>query len=833
MTPKEALKQYFGFDEFREGQEVAINRVLKGQETLLVMPTGSGKSLGYQLPGLMLPGLTLVISPLIALMKDQVDSLVQAGISATYINSSLPGYEANERMRAVREGHVKLLYVAPERLRNNRFMRVLANIKISLLAIDEAHCVSQWGHDFRPDYLRIGPTWQALGRPTLLATTATATPAVQKQIVQLLGLKKARIIVAGFNRPNLSFSVKYTPDDNIKLQTLQSILRKIDTGSSIVYTSTRRNTDEVADFIRQIGIPAQAYHAGLERNIRYQVQDEFMADKIKVVVATNAFGMGVDKANVRVVIHYNIPSSVEAYYQESGRAGRDGLPANCTLFFSPNDQGLQEFLIKSDIPTYEDMEQLYKLLANSTNDGETQATIGELSDHTNMFPTKVRVALSELEQAGLIINLGMEGFVNRWRMAQFSRAALNQRNQAIQARKNNRFDLLNTMLNYAKLTRCRRKFLLNYFGDVTPPKSPRCCDNHQEEEVSDLPKAATPEEWYPLIILETANSLPRLVGRVLLADVLVGSQAAKVTRFGYNRHKFYGKLGGRLSKKQVVSLIDSLISNRYMQIAGNEKPVIEASELGLEAIKHRASLPVSIPTTNGTRPKPSITTRSRKRGQTLLDTLDLFKQGLSPIEIASERGINENTVYSHFAQLIEAKKVTINEILPIELEKQIVEAIALVGDTDVMFPIKAILPEEISYNHIRCVIAAYGDSVPKSLQPAQLPSAAENPIKRIAALGNTKDSQHLPELIQAMQHADGKICRLAALALGKIGDPQAVQPLLFLLSHDKDPQNRRVAVKSLGKLADHRARAVLEQIASNDDERDYVKHAARTALERM
>ncbi|MDM8531472.1 RecQ family ATP-dependent DNA helicase [Anaerolineales bacterium HSG25] len=832
MTPKEALKKYFGFDVFREGQEMAIKRVLNGQETLLVMPTGSGKSLGYQLPALMLPGLTLVISPLIALMKDQVDGLVQAGISATYINSSLPGYESNERMRAVQEGHVKLLYVAPERLRNNRFMRALANIKISLLAIDEAHCVSQWGHDFRPDYLRIAPTWQALGRPTLLATTATATPNVQKQIVKLLDLKKAQIIVAGFNRPNLSFAVKYTPDDNTKLQTLQSILQKTNTGSSIVYTSTRRNTEEVADFIRHIGIPAQAYHAGLERNIRYQVQDEFMADRLKVVVATNAFGMGVDKATVRAVIHYNIPSSVEAYYQESGRAGRDGLPANCIMLFSPNDQGLQEFLIKSDIPTYEDMEQLYRLLANSTDSVEAFATISELSDHTHMFPTKVRVALSELEQAGLIINLGMDGFVNKWRINGYSHAALNKRNQAIQARMNNRFNLLNTMLNYAKLTTCRRKYLLKYFGDVTPPDSPRCCDNHTEEEVADLPKAATPEEWYPLIILETANSLPRLVGRVLLADVLVGSQAAKMSKFGYNRHKFYGKLRGRLSKKQVVALIDSLISNRYMQIAGNDKPVIEASELGLEAIKHRASLPVSIPTTNGTRPKPINTTTRRKRGQTLLDTLDLFKQGLSPVEIAVERGINEDTVYGHFAQLIEAKKVAVNEVLSIEVEKRIVEAIAMVGDTEVMFPIKAMLSDDISYNQIKCVIAAYGDNVPKPLQPAQLPSTA-NPTKRIVALGNTKDSQHVPELVRALQHDDGNIRRLAASALAKIGDKHAVEPLLSLLHHEQLPQVRQYTIKTLGKLADSRARPMLEQIATSQAEKDHVSRAALKALEQM
>jgi ATP-dependent DNA helicase RecQ len=359
LTPHQALKQYFGFDQFREGQEAAVQHVLKGQHTLLVMPTGSGKSLTYQLPALLLPGLTLVISPLIALMKDQVESLTEAGLPATYINSSLPPQEANQRTRAVLEGHVKLLYIAPERLRSREFTRALAKTKVGLLAVDEAHCISQWGHDFRPDYLQIGPIWQAMGQPTLLATTATATPTVQQDIVKLLGLPNSQTIVTGFNRPNLTFRVKFTPDARTKLQTLPALLSKSE-GSTIIYTATRRNADEVADFIRSaVDIPAQSYHAGLDRYLRDQVQTDFMADRLKVVVATNAFGMGVDKPDVRAVIHYNLPATVEAYYQEAGRAGRDGLPAECLLLFAPDDQGLQEWLINSDTPAYEDLYQLF------------------------------------------------------------------------------------------------------------------------------------------------------------------------------------------------------------------------------------------------------------------------------------------------------------------------------------------------------------------------------------------------------------------------------------------------------------------------------------------
>ena len=279
LTPQQALEKYFGHTSFREGQEAAIQRALNNQHTLLVMPTGSGKSLAYQLPAMLKSGLTLVISPLISLMKDQVDGLVEDGLPATYINSSLPQSDINARMRAVLEGDVKLLYIAPERLRSRQFTQSLARTKIGLLAVDEAHCISQWGHDFRPDYLQIGPTWQAMGQPTLLATTATATPAVQQDILTLLGAEGTQSLVTGFNRPNLTFQVKHTPDDRTKLQTLQALLKGIK-GSAIVYAATRRATDEVADFIRHtLDIPAHSYHAGLDPDWRAQVQNDFMADQ--------------------------------------------------------------------------------------------------------------------------------------------------------------------------------------------------------------------------------------------------------------------------------------------------------------------------------------------------------------------------------------------------------------------------------------------------------------------------------------------------------------------------------------------------------------------------
>jgi len=829
QTPQEALKQYFGFDQFREGQGEAIDRVLKRQQTLLVMPTGSGKSLAYQLPAMMLPGLTLVISPLIALMKDQVDHLVEAGIPATYINSSLPSHEAYERMRAVLEGYVKLLYVAPERLRNQKFMQSLARIKLSLLAVDEAHCVSQWGHDFRPDYLRIGPAWEAMNHPTLIATTATATPAVQKQIVKLLGLKKAQIIVAGFNRPNLHLTVKHTPDDETKFQTLQSLAQKITQGSVIVYTATRKNCEAVAEFLRRKGMSAQAYHAGLDRNIRYRVQTEFMAGRLQMVVATNAFGMGVDKSDVRLVVHFNMPANVEAYYQEAGRAGRDGQAADCVMLYSPSDQRLQEFLIRSDTPSYEDMSRLYHLLAGLSAEGQAQATVSELGDRTNIFPTKLRVALSELEQAGLIIHRGTYGLVNQWQILPFSQGALSEREQAINARIESRLRLLTTMLNYSHLTTCRREFMLNYFGDVTPPKSPRCCDNHHDEIIENLPKAATPEEWYPLIVIETVNTLPRPVGRVKLADILMGSQSQQIIKFGYQQHKFFGKLGSRLHKRGVVKLIDQLIQKRYIKLAGGTRPILEVTPLGQQAIKHRAALPVEI--VQQSVAKPAQSNNRSRRGDTRLETLALLEQGLSPDEIAEQRRLKLSTIYNHLAILIEQEKADINQFVATEIQTEIVAAIQQVGSTEVLFPIKVLLPDEIDYNQIRCVIAAHPDII-NGERPTIVDTS--DPIRRIVTMGATRDIQYLPELVQALDNNDGNIRRLAASALGKIGHVDAVKPLITLLTHETKSQVRQYAIKALGRLGDNRARPVLEQVVNSAEQEPYqVVQSAKTALKQL
>ncbi len=830
ITPKEALKQHFGFDEFREGQEFVVKRIIDGQHTMLVMPTGAGKSLTYQLPALMLPGLTLVISPLIALMKDQVDSLVQAGVKATFVNSSLPTHEAKNRLRAVQEGHVKLLYVAPERLRSRQFMQALARVNISLLAVDEAHCVSQWGHDFRPDYLRIKPAWQAMGQPTILATTATATPAVQQQVVKLLGINKAKIVVAGFNRPNLHLSVKHLADDEAKLQTLQSLLHKQSDGSAIIYTATRKNSEMVADFIQRLGLPAAPYHAGLDRDTRYRIQTDFKADRLRVVVATNAFGMGVDKPTVRLVVHYNIPGSVEAYYQEAGRAGRDGLDADCVVLFTERDRGLQEFLIKADIPTFANLEQLYNTLNYLARDGEAQAAILELANTLKLHPTKLRVCLSELEQAGLILHQETQGVINQWRVLPFDKKSLQERYQAIERRVNSRLQLLETVTQYVHLADCRRQFLLNYFGDVTPPKSPRCCDNHADDKIEDLPRAATPEEWYPLIILETIATLPRPVGRTKLAEILYGNNSAKMRQFGYHEHKFYGKLGTRLSQRQIIQLIDTLIKARYTRLTGGDYPVLEISPSGQKAIDCRAALPVAMPAQNGAAQARATSNNAPKRRSTVDETLELLQQGYTPMEISIERGIKEVTVYSHLTQLITQGKISASQVVESEVEQEIIEAINQVGRTDVLFPIKMLLPESITYEQIRCVVAEYGEPTG---QPATDTTAHPDPIRRVVALRRTATAADVPQLLDFLQHDEENVRRLAALTLGNVGAASAVEMLLTRLAAEDTPQVRHYIVKALGQIGDGRARPALEALLENGQETGFNQRVIRAALQNL
>lgn len=347
MELESLLKQYFGYTSFRPGQHEVIQTLLEGRDCLAIMPTGAGKSICFQLPALMMPGVTLVISPLISLMKDQVDSLVNQEIPATYINSQCTFEEAKARFAAIRAGRVKLVYISPERLENEFFTSFMQSLPISMFIIDEAHCVSQWGHDFRPSYCVIKDWIAALPRrPVVGAFTATATEKVKEDMMTLLGLEKERIFIGGFDRPNLYFRVVRT---NRKLDFALAYVQQHQEDSGIIYAATRKEVDRVYEELTRRGIRAGRYHAGLSDDVRRTMQDAFTYDRLQVIVATNAFGMGIDKSNVRYVIHYQMPKNIESYYQEAGRAGRDGAPGECILLFSRQDIMIQKFLIEQSV----------------------------------------------------------------------------------------------------------------------------------------------------------------------------------------------------------------------------------------------------------------------------------------------------------------------------------------------------------------------------------------------------------------------------------------------------------------------------------------------------
>ncbi len=344
MNANEILKKYFGYDSFRKGQESIIQAILSGRDVLAIMPTGAGKSICYQVPALLLPGITIVVSPLISLMQDQVKSLNEAGIHAAFVNSSLSDSQISKTLHMAEQGHFKIIYVAPERLESWEFARFAAAANISMVTVDEAHCISQWGQDFRPSYLKIIDFVDGLqNRPILTAFTATATTEVKDDILCILNLKNPQVVTTGFDRENLYYRVEtiQRKDDFIV-----DYLAKHPRESGIIYCSTRKNVDSLFELLFKQGVPVTKYHAGLDSNTRKKNQDDFIYDRAPVIIATNAFGMGIDKSNVRFVIHYNMPQSMENYYQEAGRAGRDGEQSQCILLFSVKDIMINKFLLE-------------------------------------------------------------------------------------------------------------------------------------------------------------------------------------------------------------------------------------------------------------------------------------------------------------------------------------------------------------------------------------------------------------------------------------------------------------------------------------------------------
>ncbi|MBI5305868.1 MAG: RecQ family ATP-dependent DNA helicase [Chloroflexi bacterium] len=694
-----ALDHHFGFAAFRAGQHDALDATLSARDALVVMPTGSGKSLCFQLSALLLADTTLVISPLVALMKDQVDALVARGKRATYINSTLSAEEQQNKLNILARGWYKIVYVAPERLRNAAFLDALKHTRVALLAVDEAHCISQWGHDFRPDYLRLREFADALNRPPMIALTATATPQVQTDIIAQLGLRAPIKIVTGFNRPNLALRVRYTPDDDAKRRELAALLRE-HTGSAIIYAGTRRGTEEISAFCGEVTrAPAAFYHAGMADDERTRVQDAFMRDKIKIIVATNAFGMGVDKPDIRAVIHYAIPSTVEAYYQEIGRAGRDGEPARVVLLYSPKDRELQEWFIENDAPEPRQVAHLYQILQRAKN----WVSPGYLQRATNLNDSKLQLALRQLELAGALKRLGDARGLIGVEVTPNVTLNLAESEAETEKRRAHRRKLLAQIIAYAETNQCRRQFILRYFGDAGNADAPDCCDNHRAATTAPTRRAESAEEWVPLVILETARTLQRQVGTQKLAQILHGSHAQEILQFGYTRHKFYGKLAD-YRVGEIENVIEQLLKQGYLKTIGGKYPVAQITPLGEETVNTRAAIAIELPRA----PSPTAraeTHHTRQAGGTVARTLALVQQGKLPAEIAQERDLAISTIYGHLEQLVTEGKVLADQLVPADVREQICAGMRE-WNGQWLSDLKARLPAAITYEQIRLVVAA-------------------------------------------------------------------------------------------------------------------------------
>lgn len=479
---KRTLRSRFRLEDLRPGQAEVIRSVLAGRDTLAIMPTGSGKSLTYQLPALELPGTTIVVSPLISLMKDQVDKLDDLGVAAAQVNSALTAREAEENLEQIEDDSSEFIFSTPERLANPEFLDTLRGRHLDLFVVDEAHCISEWGHDFRPAFLKLRDAIRALGRPRVLALTATATPAVVDDIVARLGIEGAEVVNTGVHRPNLRLEVVRTPNEADKQEALLRLLRGTE-GTGIVYTATVKNCEQVAGLLQGLGFEVARYHGRLSARERHENQDRFMAGDLRAVVATNAFGMGIDKPDIRFVVHYDLPGSLEAYYQEAGRAGRDGEAARCLLLYKVEDRRTQQFFLGGRYPGFDDVLAVYRgVEAAPAGSGASLQDVRDAAP--GLAGSKARVALNMLKEAGIV----REGRGSRFtaRRRDVPGAELEALAKQYEHRGQADRERLERMVQYAQTALCRWKVVVEYFGEAVEWERCGHCDTCERPAETDI-----------------------------------------------------------------------------------------------------------------------------------------------------------------------------------------------------------------------------------------------------------------------------------------------------------------------------------------------------------